>query len=52
MDTNTSIIFTLIPPFLVPTRSHWYPPPEKAYFSLLPFIFIKVHIDIPRRDSP
>jgi hypothetical protein len=28
------------PPFLVLTPSHWYPSPEKIYFSLLLFIFL------------
>jgi hypothetical protein len=46
---NTSTIFTLIPLFLCPLLSRWYPPLEKTYFSLLPFIFLNwVYIDSPR----
>jgi hypothetical protein len=36
---NTSTIFTLIPSFLVPTPSHWYPPQKRFIFpSCSPFL--------------
>jgi hypothetical protein len=43
-----STIYILILCFLVPTQLPLAPTPIKDLFSLLPFIFLKVYIGIPR----
>jgi hypothetical protein len=45
---STSTILTLSPLSLCPHTSDWSPPPEKIYFSLLPFIFLKACVDSTR----
>jgi hypothetical protein len=44
---NTSTIFTLLNPFLMPF--HWYAPLERTCFTFFPvFHFLKLYIDRPR----